>query len=58
MKVSCIIPVYNTSKYLKKYVESILTQTYKNIELILINDCSSDDSADICWKYSSKKDLS
>lgn len=54
MKVSCIIPVYNTSKYLKKCVESILTQTYKNIEVILINDGSSDDSANICRKYSSK----
>lgn len=51
MKISCIIPVYNTSKYLRKCVDSVLTQTYSNLELILVNDCSTDDSAEICRKY-------
>ena len=36
--ISVIVPVYNTEKYLRKCIESILTQSYKNIELLLIND--------------------
>ena len=36
--ISVIVPVYNTEKYLRKCIESILSQSYKNIELLLIND--------------------
>lgn len=51
MKISCIIPVYNTSKYLKKCIDSILRQTYADFEIILVNDCSTDNSGEICRQY-------
>ena len=40
--ISVMVPCYNTEKYLAKCIESILNQTYKNIELLLINDGSTD----------------
>ena len=52
--VSIIIPVYNAEKYLPKCIESVLSQTYKTFELILINDGSSDNSAEICATYAEK----
>lgn len=52
--VSVIVPVYNAEKYLKKCMESILKQTYENIELILINDGSIDKSLDICNQFSKR----
>ncbi|MGN0557411.1 MAG: glycosyltransferase family 2 protein [Acutalibacteraceae bacterium] len=54
MKVSVIVPVYNTEKYLGKCVDSILSQSYADIELILINDGSSDRSGEICDSYAEK----
>ena len=54
MKVSIIVPVYNCEKYLKKCIESIINQSYKNIELILIDDGSTDKSYDICLEYKKK----
>lgn len=48
MKISFIIPVYNVEKYLRQCVESILCQTYKEIEVILVDDGSSDKSPDLC----------
>lgn len=51
MKVSIIIPVYNSEKYLEECINSLLNQTYKNIEIILINDGSTDSSYEICMKY-------
>lgn len=51
-KVSVIIPVYNVEIYLDRCLESVLNQTYKNIEIIIVNDGSTDNSADICYKYS------
>ena len=49
--ISVIVPVYNTEKYLRKCIESILNQSYTNIELLLINDGSPDSSAEICREY-------
>jgi len=54
-KISVIVPVYNVEKYISKCVESIINQTYRNLEIILINDGSTDKSGDIC-EYFSKKD--
>lgn len=49
--ISIIVPVYNSEKYLQKCIDSILCQTYKNLELILIDDGSDDQSKVICEKY-------
>ena len=54
-KVSIIIPVYNVEKYLDKCLKSVLNQTYKNIEIIVINDGSTDNSLKICKKYKDKR---
>lgn len=51
MKISVIISVYNTEKYIEKCVDSILDQTYKEIEIILVNDGSKDKSREILKKY-------
>lgn len=48
---SIIIPVYNAEKYLNESINSVLRQTIKNFEIILVNDGSQDKSADICNKY-------
>ena len=53
MKLSLIMPVYNTSKYLNRCLDSILKQTYKNIEIICINDGSTDNSLEILERYAS-----
>lgn len=49
--ISVIIPVYNTEKYIKKCVQSIRDQTYKDIEILLIDDGSTDDSLSICQNF-------
>ena len=46
--ISVIVPIYNTSEYLVKCVKSILGQSYQNLEIILINDGSTDNSLNIC----------
>lgn len=50
--VSVIVPIYNVEKYLKKCIDSILNQTYKNMEIILVNDGSPDNCHIICDEYS------
>ncbi len=50
MKVSVIIPVYNTEKYLEECVKSVIGQTYKDLEVILVNDGSVDNSGELCEK--------
>ena len=52
--ISIIVPVYNVESYLKKCLESIINQTYKNIEIILIDDGSTDSSGKICDDYANK----
>lgn len=49
--ISVIVPIYNVEKYLERCVNSILNQTYKNIEIILVNDGSPDQCLNICKKY-------
>ena len=52
--ISIVIPVYNTEKYLDQCIQSVLSQTYTNWELILINDGSTDQSGSICDKYAAQ----
>ena len=52
--ISVIIPVYKVEKYLSKCVESIINQTYKNLEIILVNDGSPDNCGEICDEYAKK----
>lgn len=56
MDVSVIIPVYNTEKYLSACVDSILQQDHVSLEIILVDDGSTDDSATICDNYMQKYD--
>lgn len=52
--ISIIIPIYNVEKYLEKCICSVLNQTYQNLEIILVNDGSTDKSREICEKYRKK----
>jgi len=53
-EISVIVPVYNVEKYLKKCLDSILNQSFKSLEIIAINDCSTDNSAKILDEYKTK----
>ena len=53
-KISIITPIYNREKYIGKCLDSILSQTYKNIEIICVDDCSTDNSLHILKKYEAK----
>lgn len=54
VKVSVIIPVYNVEKYLRQCLDSVVNQTLQDIEIILVDDCSTDSSLDICNEYAKK----
>lgn len=49
-KVSVVIPVYNGEKYIKQAVDSVLNQTYKNVQIVIINDCSTDKTEDVIFE--------
>lgn len=52
--ISIIVPVYNVEKYLDKCINSIVSQTYKNLEIVLVDDESHDNCPEICDKWSEK----
>jgi len=54
INISVIMPVYNTEKYLSKSIDSILNQSFRDFEFIIIDDCSTDNSYKICQEYSKK----
>ena len=54
--ISIIVPVYKVEKYLKKCLDSIINQTYKNLEIIIVDDGSPDGCPNICDEYSKKDD--
>jgi len=53
-KITVIVPVYNVENYLEKCLDSLINQTYKNLEIIVINDGSTDNSGEICQEYAQK----
>ena len=55
-KVSVIIPVYNVEQYLRQCLDSVINQTFKDIEIIVVNDCSPDNSLQIIKEYQQKDD--
>ncbi len=52
--VSIIVPIYNSSAFLRKCIESLISQSYKDIEIVLFDDGSRDDSLEICNQYAAK----
>uniref|UniRef100_UPI0012905D10 glycosyltransferase family 2 protein n=2 Tax=Streptococcus TaxID=1301 RepID=UPI0012905D10 len=50
LKISVIVPIYNVEKYIEDCVNSVITQTYTNYELILVNDASPDNSLELIKK--------
>ena len=52
--ISVIVPVYNVERYLRQCIESITNQSYKNLQIILIDDGSKDNSGKICDEYAEK----
>ena len=53
-EISIIVPIYNAEKFLPEAIESLINQTFKDIEIILVNDGSPDGSQKICEKYAEK----
>lgn len=54
--VSVVIPVYNVSRYLPQCLDSVISQTYRNLEILIVDDGSTDDSGDICDRYANGDD--
>ena len=52
--ISVVVPVYNVASYLPKCIDSIINQTYSNLEIILVDDGSSDNSGFICDEYAKR----
>lgn len=55
MKISIVTTIYNVEKYIEKCLTSLVTQTYKDLEIILVNDCSTDSSMDIVSKFNDSR---
>lgn len=55
-KISIIVPIYNSEKYLKECLDHLINQTYKNIQIVLVNDGSTDNSLSICEEYKKSDD--
>ena len=56
-KISVVIPVYNGERYLKECIDSIFAQSFKEYELVLVDDGSKDRSGAICDEYAAKYDF-
>ena len=56
-KISVVIPVYNGEKYLRECVDSILAQSFKDYEIVMVDDGSKDSSGTICDEYATKYDF-
>ena len=54
--VSIIMPAYNVEKYIRQSIESVINQTYKDWELLIMDDCSKDSSYQIMEEYAAKDD--
>lgn len=54
-KVSIVLPTYNGAKYIQQSIDSCLNQTYKNVELIIVDDCSTDETSDIIKSYEDER---
>lgn len=55
VKISVIIPIYNVEQYLARCLDSVVNQTYKDLEIICVNDCSPDNSGKILEWYAKKR---
>ena len=53
-KVTIVLPTYNGSKYLRESIESVIDQTYKDWELVIVDDCSTDETLKIAGDYSER----
>ena len=56
MLISVIVPVYNVERYLRECLDSLINQTYNDLEVIMVDDGSKDSSGKICDEYSEKYD--
>ena len=52
--ISIVLPVYNGAKYLRESIDSVLAQTYTNWELLIVDDCSGDETPEIAREYAEK----